>query len=118
MAVLKASLDQALIVLGEHQKESQTGMGQRDVRITELEAKHRELLYQMMDNVLQTCINTVTDGIFHFEAPNEVGPKASPEHLLTLIEKAQQNCNEFSNSFVKLINVHSINDRVVIPKMP
>ncbi|KAI8903284.1 ANTH domain-containing protein [Gorgonomyces haynaldii] len=102
-SVLQASLDQALLVLADYQKETNQGMGQRDVRITELENAHKQLLNQMMDNVLDTCVKQVQDALFVFESPQESSQKPSAQFVLSLIEKAQQSCSEFSNSFVKLV---------------
>lgn len=103
--VLQASLDQALIYLGSHQNQTQNDIGVRDIRITELEGRHTTLLNQMMDNMLSTCVTTVNDAIFNFDSPQQ-GPKSSPEFILTLIEKTQHCCSEFSNSFIKLVNVY------------
>jgi hypothetical protein len=115
--VLQTSLDQALIHLGGFQNKTQNDLGVRDVRITELEAKHSTLLNQMMDNMISTCITTVSDAIFNFDSP-QAGPKSSPEFILTLIEKTQQSCSEFSSSFIKLVNVTLTNVRQVIQRTP
>jgi hypothetical protein len=104
ISVVQTSLDQALIVLGSFQNQTQNDLGTRDVRITELEAKHNSLLFQMMDNMLFTCITTVKDSIFNFDSPQN-GPKCSPEYVLTLIEKTQHACSDFSTSYIKLVNV-------------
>lgn len=104
LQVLQESLDQALLVLGSFQNQTQSDIGTRDVKITELEAKHSALLYQMMDNMLATCMTTVNDAVFNFDSP-QPGPKCAPELILTLIEKAQHSCAEFSTSFIKLVNV-------------
>ena len=105
VSVLQASLDQALLVLSQQQKNNQEGIGSRDDEISRLRNEHRKLLYQMMDNVLQTCINTVMESVFEFDSTaHEGNSTAAPEYVLSLIEKAQQNCSDFSSSFVKLIN--------------
>jgi huntingtin-interacting protein 1-related protein len=49
--VLQSGLDQALGILKLHQDESQSGMSNRDERISILEEKHRNLVYQMMGNL-------------------------------------------------------------------
>lgn len=46
--VLQSGLDQALGLLKIHQDESQSGMSNRDERISILEEKHRNLVFQMM----------------------------------------------------------------------
>ncbi|KAJ3310473.1 sla2 Src-like adaptor 2 [Boothiomyces sp. JEL0838] len=102
-SVLQAGLDQALEILRQHQMESESGMGARDERIQILEGKHQQLLDQMMDNVLQTCVTTVSESLFQLDSIEE-GAKVSPEFVLSLIERAQQRCTEFSTSFVKFVN--------------
>ncbi|KAJ3318474.1 sla2 Src-like adaptor 2 [Boothiomyces sp. JEL0866] len=102
-SVLQAGLDQALEILRQHQMESESGMGARDERIQILEGKHQQLLDQMMDNVLQTCVTTVSESLFQLDSVEE-GAKVSPEFVLSLIERAQQRCTEFSTSFVKFVN--------------
>ncbi|KAI8920540.1 ANTH domain-containing protein [Entophlyctis helioformis] len=105
VAVLQAGLDQALLVLSQQQKESQMGLVTRDDEITKLRNEHRKLLYQMMDNVLNACSTTVMEAVYELDsAAHEGNQTASPEHVLSLMEKAQQNCSEFSASFVRLVN--------------
>lgn len=60
----------------------------------------------MMDNVLQACSNTVSEAIFELDSAANVGNQnASPEYVLSLVEKSQFVCNEFASSFIKLANV-------------
>lgn len=114
--VLQAGLDQSLILLGQHQKNSLSGLGQRDITIAELAFKHQSLLDQMMDNVYETCISTLNTSMFEFESAGD-SQKANPEHILAMIEKCQQSCSEFSTSVVRLANVYLILSRAEIPKM-
>ncbi|EGF78054.1 hypothetical protein BATDEDRAFT_20599 [Batrachochytrium dendrobatidis JAM81] len=105
VSVLQAGLDQALLVLSQHQQQSQQGLLTRDDEIGKLRNEHRMLLYQMMDNVLQTCSTTVMESVYELEsAAHEGNQSATAEYVLTLIEKAQQNCGEFCVSFVRLVN--------------
>jgi huntingtin-interacting protein 1-related protein len=101
---LQASLDQALEILRQHQEQSESGMMTRDERIGQLETKHQHLLYQMMDNVLDTCITTVSDQIFQLDGPDESKSTVAPEFVMLLIEKTNQKCSDLSSSLVKLVN--------------
>ncbi|KAJ2992081.1 sla2 Src-like adaptor 2 [Globomyces sp. JEL0801] len=102
--VLQAGLDQALEILRQHQEEAQSGLVTRDERIGILEGKHQQLLNQMMDNVLSTCVTTVSEALFLLGTTSESTSKISPEIALSLIEKCQQKCTEFCTSVVKLVN--------------
>jgi hypothetical protein len=51
--VLQSGLDQALGMLKLHQDESESGMSNRDERISILEEKHRNLVNQMMGNLAE-----------------------------------------------------------------
>ncbi|KAH6570533.1 hypothetical protein BASA50_007272 [Batrachochytrium salamandrivorans] len=104
VSVLQAGLDQALLALSEHQQQSHDGLLTRDDEINKLRDEHRRLLYQMMDNVLDTCGHTVMESVYELEsAAHEGNTAASAEYVLSLVEKAQQNCSEFSASFVRLV---------------
>ncbi len=91
----------------------------RDERIAILEEKHRLLLFQMMDNVLETCITTVQDGLYQLESPEDVRSSISASFVLVLVEKASQKCTDFSSSLVKLVNVGLVDliSRAEIQKM-
>jgi hypothetical protein len=80
-------------------------MMNRDERITMLESKHQQLLNEMMDNVLQSCITTVSDQLFQLDNPGAAKSNVTPEFVLSLIEKCQQKNNELTSSLVKLVNV-------------
>ena len=101
--MLQSSLDQALDLLKQHQMVSDTGISNRDERISALEAQHQQLLNGMMDNVLDTCIRTVSDQLFLLEG-GETGRKIGAEYVMSLLELVNQKTTEFAASMVQLVN--------------
>jgi hypothetical protein len=75
----------------------------RDERIQILENDHQKLLNDMMDNVIDSCITTISDGIFMLDTEGETTVGA--EYLLSLIERIHHKNNELSSSMIKLVNV-------------
>ena len=60
----------------------------------------------LLDHVLQSCSTNITESIFELDSSAHAGNvTASPEYVLSLVEKAQHTCGEFAASFVKLVNV-------------
>ena len=101
--MMQSSLDQALDLLQQHQAATDSGIGTRDARIMDLESKHQQLLNGMMDNVLDTCIRTVSDQLYLLEGGG-TGHKVSAEYIMSLLEVVHQKTNEFAASMVQLVN--------------
>ena len=49
-------------------------------------------------------MTTVQDSVYVLEGSEESRSTISPQFVLVLVEKAAQKCNDFSSSFVKLVN--------------
>ena len=101
--MLESSLNEALELLKQQQQVSNTGITNRDERIGELEARHQNLLNGMMDNVLDTCIRTVSDQLFLLDG-GDSGRKVGVEFVMSLLELVNQKAGEFANSMVQLVN--------------
>lgn len=58
---------------------------------------HRKELNQIIDSILQACIQKVDDGIYELESPTQTGnTNATPEYTLAIIERATNNATEFA----------------------
>ncbi|KAI8819450.1 ANTH domain-containing protein [Fimicolochytrium jonesii] len=106
-AVLSTGLDQTLLALAAQQKAAQDAQRERDQALSQLgsvKSDHLRQLNSMMDNLLQSCISTVDEAIYEMDSPANMGNQtASPEYVLSLLEKSQALCNDFGTSFVKLV---------------
>jgi hypothetical protein len=59
----------------------------------------------MIDNILETCMTTVQEGVYHLESPDDVKSTVQVSFVMVLVEKALQKCSDFSTSFIKMVNV-------------
>ncbi|KAJ3042635.1 sla2 Src-like adaptor 2 [Rhizophlyctis rosea] len=105
--VLQAGLDQTLLALAQQQKAAQDAQKEKEVlaeQLLKLRGDHIGQLNAMMDNILLSCIMTVDEAIYELDSPANLGNQtASPEYVLSLLEKTQAQCVDFGNSFVKLV---------------
>lgn len=61
---------------------------------------HRKELNEIIDSILQACVQKVDDAIYELEAPMQPGNStATPEYTLSIIEKAMTNAMEFATTF-------------------
>jgi hypothetical protein len=51
---------------------------------------------------LQSCVSTIEQSIFQLGLP-QGNSKISPEFILSLLEKSQQNCADFTSSFIEYL---------------
>ncbi|KAI8921078.1 ANTH domain-containing protein [Powellomyces hirtus] len=115
-AVLTAGLDQTLLALAAQQKlaqDAQKGWDDAVAQLNGLRSDHLRQLNSNMDNLLQSCIATVDEAIYKIESPANMGNQtASPEYVLSLLERAQGMCSEFGISFVKLVQTGDHKDAI------
>lgn len=61
---------------------------------------HRKELNEIIDSILQACVQKVDDAIYELEAPMQPGNStATPEYTLSIIEKAMSNAMSFASIF-------------------
>ncbi|KAI9098757.1 ANTH domain-containing protein [Phlyctochytrium arcticum] len=114
--VLQAGLDQTLLALAKQQQLAQEAEKERaelELKINGLRSGHDRQLATMMDHILQSCILTVDEAIYEMQSPANMGNQtASPEYVLSLLEKSQALCGEFGASFVKLVQTGEHKDAI------
>jgi predicted nuclease with TOPRIM domain len=105
-AVLQSGLDQTLLALANLQKSSGEKERALHEQLRRLQGEQIAQLNRMMDNILQTCIVKIEDAVYELEGnTNEGNVNASPEYVLSLLEKTQGACGDFANSFIRLVQV-------------
>ncbi|KAJ3054666.1 sla2 Src-like adaptor 2 [Rhizophlyctis rosea] len=114
--VLQAGLDQTLLALAQQQKSAQEAQMEKELlaeQLLKLRGEHIHQLNAMMDNILLSCILTVDEAIYELDSPANLGNQtASPEYVLSLLEKTQAQCIDFGNSFVKLVQTGEHRDAI------
>lgn len=111
-AALQDGLDQTLLALANLQKTSSEKERSLYEQLRRLQGEQIAQLNRMMDNILQNCIIKIEDSVYELESTvHEGNVNASPEYVLSLLEQTQGACGDFTNSFVRLVQVcfvHSI----------
>ncbi|KAJ3070434.1 sla2 Src-like adaptor 2, partial [Quaeritorhiza haematococci] len=83
-------------------------------QLDKLQVERLQQLNRMMDNILQSCIMKVDEAMYELESPAHGGNQtATPEYVLTLLEKVQSTCTDFGTSFVRLVQGGDQADTIV-----
>jgi hypothetical protein len=71
-----------------------------NAQIDTLILDNRKKLNQIIDSILQACIQKVDDAIYELESPTQAGNlNSTPEYTLSMIEKAVNNATEFATIY-------------------
>ncbi|KAJ3223364.1 sla2 Src-like adaptor 2 [Clydaea vesicula] len=104
--VLQSGLDQTLMALANLQKDAAETEGNLLSQLKKLQADQIKQLNRMMDSILQSCIVKIQDAVYELESTTHEGnTTASPEYVLSLLEKSQGACGDFALCFIKLVQV-------------
>ncbi|KAI8579900.1 hypothetical protein K450DRAFT_187864 [Umbelopsis ramanniana AG] len=102
IAIMQAGMDDCLQQLADLQHRSGNKESGLQEKLDNLEYEQTNKLNGILDNILTTCIQKINDGIFELEAPGQNGNEnATPEFVLSTIEKASLGSVEFMSAFGK-----------------
>lgn len=104
ITILQEELDSTIQKMAEMQMDLQTSQGiveeTTNAQIDTLILDNRKKLNQIIDSILQSCVQKMDDAIYELESPNQNGNQnATPEYTLSMIEKAMNNATEFAMTF-------------------
>jgi hypothetical protein len=72
-----------------------------NAQIDTLILDNRKKLNQIIDSILQACVQKVDEAIYELESPTQAGNlNSTPEYTLSMIEKATNNATEFATVFL------------------
>ncbi|KAJ7631162.1 I/LWEQ domain-containing protein [Roridomyces roridus] len=95
--VLEESMNDTIQRLSEVQQDRNILESANDTQIDTLILDNQKKLNQIIDSILQACMQKVEDGIYELESPTQEGnTNATPEYTLSMIEKAVNNATEFA----------------------
>lgn len=88
----------------EELAEARASQGLADATTTEqidlVILDHRKNLNQIIDSILQACVQKVDDAIYELESPSQAGNlNSTPEYTLSMIEKAVNNATDFATIY-------------------
>jgi chromosome segregation ATPase len=100
IAILQEGMDATIQQLSEAQQDQQSSDQATNAQIDTLILDNRKKLNQIIDSILQGCVQKVDEAIYELESPAQAGNLSStPEYTLSMIEKAVNNSTEFAMIF-------------------
>lgn len=117
LEILQTALDQTLIATEGQRKAAEAAQREKEFLASQLEQSKNILndqLFLVMNSVLESCQTSIHEAIFEFDSSNTVGNQtATPEYVLTLLEKAQLVSKSFSQAFVRLLQTNTHKDAIL-----
>ncbi|KAJ7705969.1 ANTH domain-containing protein [Mycena rosella] len=98
--VLEESMNDTIQRLSDVQQDRNILESANDSQIDDLILDNQKKLNQIIDSILQACMQKVEDGIYELESPTQAGnTSATPEYTLSMIEKSVNNATEFATIY-------------------
>ncbi|PWN54430.1 ANTH-domain-containing protein [Violaceomyces palustris] len=99
----------------------QLNQGENDMavnaQIDTLILDNTKKLNAIIDSILQACVDKVDDAIYELESPAASGnTNATPEYVLSMIEKGTNSCNEFATVFSLYLSQEAGGEHVEVIK--
>ncbi|ORX86018.1 hypothetical protein K493DRAFT_319868 [Basidiobolus meristosporus CBS 931.73] len=105
VAILQAGMDQSLMALAELQNNSANSESDMQKKLESMKSTHRAKLNKILDAILESCIRKVDDSVFELESEVHLGNQsATPEYVLSMIEKAYIASSEFAINVMKYLS--------------
>ncbi|KDR85430.1 hypothetical protein GALMADRAFT_274405 [Galerina marginata CBS 339.88] len=98
--ILQAGMDSTIEQLSEAQQNQGLVDETTNAQIDTLILDNRKKLNQIIDSILQACVQKVDDAIYELESPTQAGNlNSTPEYTLSMIEKSLNNATEFATIY-------------------
>ncbi|OCH86047.1 cytoskeleton assembly control protein [Obba rivulosa] len=100
IAILQEGMDSTIQQFHESQQNQGISEEATNAQIDTLILDNRKKLNQIIDSILQACVQKVDESIYELESPAQAGNlNSTPEYTLSMIEKASNNATEFATVF-------------------
>ncbi|EGO05317.1 hypothetical protein SERLA73DRAFT_164870 [Serpula lacrymans var. lacrymans S7.3] len=98
--ILQEGMDSTIQQLSETRQTQGISEEATNAQIDTLILDNRKKLNEIIDSILQACVQKVDDAIYELESPSQAGnPNSTPEYTLSMIEKAINNATDFAMVF-------------------
>ncbi|KIM70189.1 hypothetical protein SCLCIDRAFT_102287 [Scleroderma citrinum Foug A] len=98
--ILQEGMDSTIQQLSEAQQNQGISEEATNAQIDTLILDNRKKLNQIIDSILQACVQKVDDAIYELESPTQAGNiNSTPEYTLSMIEKAINTATDFATIF-------------------
>ncbi|KAI0735019.1 cytoskeleton assembly control protein [Earliella scabrosa] len=100
IAILQEGMDATIQQLSEAQQNQGLNEEATNAQIDTLILDNRKKLNQIIDSILNACVQKVDEAIYELESPAQAGNlNSTPEYTLSMIEKAVNNATDFATVF-------------------
>ncbi|KAH8119873.1 ANTH domain-containing protein [Phellopilus nigrolimitatus] len=100
IAILQEGMDTTIQQLSEAQQTQGFVDQATNAQIDTLILDNRKKLNQIIDSILQACVQKTDDAIYELESPAQAGNlNSTPEYTLSMIEKAVNNATDFATVY-------------------
>ncbi|KAH9858036.1 cytoskeleton assembly control protein [Lenzites betulinus] len=100
IAILQEGMDATIQQLSEAQQNQGLNEEATNTQIDTLILDNRKKLNQIIDSILNACVQKVDEAIYELESPAQAGnTNSTPEYTLSMIEKANNNATDFATVF-------------------
>ncbi|KAI5121175.1 hypothetical protein M0805_007172 [Coniferiporia weirii] len=100
IAILQEGMDTTIQQLHEAQQTQGFVDQATNAQIDTLILDNRKKLNQIIDSILQACVQKIDDAIYELESPAQAGNlNSTPEYTLSMIEKAVNNATDFATVY-------------------
>lgn len=86
-----------------------------DAQIDTIILDNAKQLSAIIDSILQSCADKIDDALYDFESP-AAAPSATPEYVLSLIEKSQSSATSFASVFALHVEQQPGGEHVAVIK--
>ncbi|KAG6885266.1 hypothetical protein C0993_003956 [Termitomyces sp. T159_Od127] len=98
--ILQEGMDSTIQRLSETQQNQSIADETTNAQIDTLILDNRKKLNDIIDSILQACVQKVDDAIYELESPTQAGNlNSTPEYTLSMVEKANSNATEFATIY-------------------
>ncbi|KAH0590989.1 hypothetical protein H2248_001101 [Termitomyces sp. 'cryptogamus'] len=98
--ILQEGMDSTIQRLSETQQNQSIVDETTNAQIDTLILDNRKKLNDIIDSIMQACVQKVDDAIYELESPTQAGNlNSTPEYTLSMVEKAINNATEFATIY-------------------
>ncbi|OBZ68605.1 Endocytosis protein end4 [Grifola frondosa] len=100
IAILQEGMDSTIQQLSDAQQNQGLTEEATNTQIDTLILDNRKKLNQIIDSILNACVQKIDESIYELESPAQAGNlNSTPEYTLSMIEKAINNATDFATVF-------------------
>ncbi|KAL4400172.1 Sla2 Src-like adaptor 2 [Malassezia pachydermatis] len=115
--ILQEGMDSTIRQMNEMRLDQGTSDDALNAQIDTIILDNTKKLSAIIDSILQACADKVDDALYELESPmSNAASSATPEYVLSLLEKTQASSNEFAAVFSMYVEQQAGGEHVAVIK--